>query len=309
VVANAIEMPRLRAEALAGLGFEPVEYPWTDDQANPAAAFEYARAVTSGAAAMAADSPVAGDALVVETALMRARVNLVDAEVARYRELGRDMGVVVGNVCRALGPGTSEREIAHTVSAAILGANARPIVVLIAGDNRIARFRHPVPTDAVWRKTLMVVVCAERHGLIVSLTRLISAGEIDATLRDRTAATARVFGRLLEHSREGATGAELFAAAARAYTEVGFAREEDKHHQGGASGYRTREWVAHPRSQEIVVPCQAFAWNPSITGTKIEDTALLVNGELELITQTPGWPTIEVTAGDQTLLAADVLRI
>ena len=42
VLANAIEMPRLLDEVLAGLDFEPVEYAWTDDQ-DPAHAVAAAR--------------------------------------------------------------------------------------------------------------------------------------------------------------------------------------------------------------------------------------------------------------------------
>jgi Xaa-Pro aminopeptidase len=296
VVANTIEMPRLQAEALAGLGFAPVEYPWTEDQANPAAALGYARAAIS-ATGLAADWPVAPNTVVVEQALMRARADLVDEEIARYRELGRDLGTSIGFVCRSLRPGLREREIANGVSAAICQTNARPIVILVAGDDRIARFRHPVPTDHAWRNTVMVVVCAERHGLVVALSRIVSAGPIDNALRDRTRSTARVFERLLGATRDGTSGAELFETAARAYEEVGFAGEEQRHHQGGAIGYRSREWVAHPRSEERVMPRQAFAWNPSITGAKIEDTVLLVNGEIEVITATPSWPTIEVGRG------------
>jgi Xaa-Pro aminopeptidase len=307
VVANAIEMPRLRSEALAGLGFEPVEYPWTDDQANPASALQYARAVTSGTAPIAADAPITRDTLGVETALMRARVHLVEEETARYRTLGRDIGLAVGEACRSLRPGSTEREIANVVAAAVYRADARPVVLLVGADERIARFRHPVATDHVWRKTVMVAVCAERHGLIASLSRLLNVGALDSTLRERTAATAQVFAKLLEASRSGNSGAQLFDVASRAYAEAGYPHEEEKHHQGGAIGYRTREWVAHPRSEEVVVPTQAFAWNPTITGTKVEDTALLVNGELDLITASPGWPTIELRDG--RLAAADVLAI
>ena len=304
-VANTIEMPRLQAEALAGLGFAPVEYPWTEDHANPAAALGYARAAISGTT-LAADWPLPQNTIVVEPALMRARVDLVDQELARYRGLGRDMGEAVGEVCRSLRPGSSEREVANTVASAIANADARAIVVLVAGDDRIARFRHPVPTGYIWRKTLMVVVCAERHGLVVALSRIISVGAVDQTLRDRTEATAGVFGRLLDATREGASGAELFAAAARAYAEAGYPGEEQKHHQGGCTGYRSREWVAHPKSTEIVMPRQAFAWNPSITGSKIEDTVLLVNGEIEVITASPSWPIIEV---GHRAAAADVLVV
>jgi len=72
--------------------------------------------------------------------------------------------------------------------------------------------------------------------------------------------------------------------------KAGFAGEEHLHHQGGASGYRTREWVAHPASSEQVQLNQAFAWNPSITGTKTEETSIALADRVEIITTTPDWP-------------------
>jgi len=307
-IANVIEMPRLQDEALRGLGFEPIAYPWTEDHANPATVADRARSLLPGSVTLAADWPLP-QVTVVEPALMRARVELVDEEIARYRDLGRDMGIALGTVCRTLRPGATERQIANIVAAAVHGTGARPIVMLVAADDRLSRYRHPVATDSVWRNTLMVVVCAERHGLIVALSRLISASKVDPTLVERTHATARVFARLLEATCQGATGTQLFAAAARAYEEAGFPAEEQRHHQGGAIGYRSREWLAHPRSEEIVCAREAFAWNPSITGTKVEDTVLLVDGELEVITGTPDWPSLPIRVRDQTVNAADIVTI
>jgi Xaa-Pro dipeptidase len=156
---------------------------------------------------------------------------------------------------------------------------------------------------------VLVAVCAERDGLVACLSRIVATRDAPADLEARTRATASVFARLLDRTRAGAIGAELFEAAADAYRAAGFAGEERLHHQGGATGYRAREWVAHPRSQEVVQARQAFAWNPSITGTKIEDTALVVDGRVELITSTPGWPSIEMSVQGGTLLATDVLRV
>jgi Xaa-Pro dipeptidase len=307
VLANAIEMPRLRNEVLAGLDFEPVEYAWTDDQ-DPAHAIAAARQIIGGTSPIGADWPLP-DTVPCEARIARARALLTTAELERYRALGNDCGMVVGDVCRRLRPGEDEREIAATVMLALTAVHARAIVLLVGADDRIARYRHPVPTATRWERAVLVAVCAERDGLIACLSRIVATREAPPDLEARTRATASVFGQLLEATQPGVTGAQLFDAAADAYRAAGFPGEERLHHQGGATGYRAREWVAHPRSQEVVQPRQAFAWNPSITGTKIEDTALVVDGRVELITSTPGWPSIDMSVQGRTLPAANVLRL
>jgi Xaa-Pro aminopeptidase len=307
VLANTIEMPRLRNEVLAGLEFEPVEYAWTDDQ-DPSHAVAAARKIAGGTSPIGADWPLP-DTTPSEGRIARVRALLTGAELDRYRALGHDCGMVVGDVCRRLRPGEDEREIAATVMLALTAIHARAIVLLVGADGRIGKYRHPVPTATQWKRTALVAVCAERDGLVACLSRIVATKEAPADLEARTRATASVFGRLLDATRPGATGAALFDVAADAYRAAQFPEEEKLHHQGGATGYRAREWVAHPRSQEIVQPRQAFAWNPSISGTKVEDTALVVDGRVELITSTPGWPSIEVSVQGGTLLAADVLRV
>src|SRR2546426_530403 len=221
VLANVIEMPRIMDEAVAGQGYEPVEFGWEDERSAPSF-------------------------LVV-----------------------------------------AKRVAAH---------------------DRIARYRHPVATERRWERTVMVIACAQRDGLVVSLTRIVSAGPVSDDLRRRTRATAGVMGRLLAATRSGATGRQLYDEAARAYAEEGFPGEQRKHHQGGACGYRTRDWVAHPASDDVVDAPQAFAWNPSITGTKVEETAIAHGDDdaVEVITSTPGWPAIPVDARGVTVEMPDV---
>jgi antitoxin VapB len=52
---------------------------------------------------------------------------------------------------------------------------------------------------------------------------------------------------------------------------------------------------------------QAFAWNPSVRGGKVEDTVLLHDGKLEWLTSTPGLPVVHTRAGDLTVPSAGVL--
>jgi Xaa-Pro dipeptidase len=306
VLANTIEMPRLLGEELAGLGYEPIEYPWTEDQ-DASRAVRAARSVLGEGVTLGADWPLP-ETTVVEPALARARALLTDGDITRYRALGREAGLMLGHVCRALTPGDHERDIARAIMDGALGLRARPIVTLVGSDDRLRHYRHPVPTAAAWKSVVMVALCAERDGLVVSLSRIVSAGGVP-DLDARTRATATVFGRLLEATRPAATAAHLYGVAAEAYAAAGFPGEELKHHQGGAIGYRAREWVAHPKSQEAVQARQAFAWNPTIAGTKIEDTALVIDERLEMLTTTPEWPLIVLGTHERPIHASDVWRL
>ena len=155
----------------------------------------------------------------------------------------------------------------------------------------------------------MIVVCARRHGLVASSSRIICAGDIPSDLQRRTESCAAVNAALYAGTVPGATGSQLYAAAAGAYAAQGFADEINKHHQGGACGYRTRDWVAHPDGTDIVHANQAFAWNPSITGTKTEETAILVDGSLEIITATTSFPTISTLVDGREYLSPGILSL
>ena len=294
VLSNAIEMPRMLEEVLAGFDYTPIEYPWLADQ-DPANAVRAAQGVLKSGATLAADWPLP-DTKGVEPLLMRARARLTDGEIARYRALGRDAGRALGAVCSTLEPGMTELEIARTVVDAAAEFDARAVVTLVGADERLRRYRHPVPTHVAWKHVVMVALCAERDGLIASLSRVVAAGP-DADLDARTRATASVFGRVLAATRPGVSAARLYDTIVTAYADAGHAGQELKHHQGGAIGYRAREWVAHPRSREVVEERQAFAWNPTVTGTKVEDTALVIGDRVEIITSSPDWPAIEIEGG------------
>jgi len=308
VLANRIEMPRLLDEALHGLQFDPCEFPWTAEHMENGVLMRTARTMLGSGAEIGADVPVEG-ARPMAAAIARSRVPLTVEEIDRYIRLGHDVGRRVGDLCSKLEPGLSEMEVAAQASSAMALLDARPVVTLVGADDRISNYRHPVPTQVRWRKRLLVGLCVEREGLVVALSRLVSGERVPEDLTRRTAAAADVFADLLSATRPGATGAQLFAAAATAYARHGFSGEEARHHQGGAIGYRPRDWIAHPASEEVVRTPQAFAWNPSVTGTKVEDTAIVSSDGVELITSSPGWPSTEKRVGRHTLAIPDVLRL
>jgi antitoxin VapB len=309
VLASRIEMQRLLIEELDGMGFEPIEFAWEEEKTSPTFLVDRAASLLEAHAALGSDLFVGSQAKTIESALARCRYQLTSSELERFRLLGRDTGETMSQLVRTLEPGETEREIARRAVDALGARGIHSVVTLVAADSRLEQFRHPVPTERRWERVVMVVVCALRGGLVASLTRIVCAGGVPDELQRRTHATARVNARLLDATRPGASGSELYNVAARAYAAEGFAGEERLHHQGGAAGYLTRDWVAHPACAEIVQASQAFAWNPSITGTKVEETCIAFAEGVEVITSTPDWPQIPVTIEGREYLSSDVLPL
>ncbi|HEX2644622.1 MAG TPA: M24 family metallopeptidase [Thermoanaerobaculia bacterium] len=313
LLANQIEMPRfLEEDGLEGRGFTPADFPWTAEPGDPGWRTTQVWKLLGAGARLGLDRvphPALGPVQGVGPEIARLRARLTPPEVERYRALGRDAGEALGEVCRGLRPGLSEDEIAGRLAAALLARGAVPVVLLVGSDARLERFRHPLPTAQSWERAVMVVACARRGGLIAALTRIVWAGPVPEEVRRRTRAAAEVNARLLAATRPGVTGDELFAVAARAYEELGFPGEEKRHHQGGPCGYQSRDWIAGPGSAETVVSPQAFAWNPSITGTKVEETWIVGEEGAERITGTAGWPVLEVESGGRTYPIPDVVSL
>ncbi len=308
VLANRIEMARIIAEELNGLEYEPIEFGWEAEKGKPSIIAQLARSVMTRDLPLASDLPIQ-DVRVIETTIARERYQLTAREVDRFRTFGQDAGKAIGDLARSLSPGLTEREVARRANDALAAIGADAVVTLVAADERIKRFRHPVPKNCGWENVLMIVVCGRRHGLIVSLTRIICAGPVPDELSRRTRAVAHVGAQLFAATRLGRTGRELYEVAATGYKGEGFPGEEQLHHQGGAAGYRTRDWVAHPDSVDEVQSNQAFAWNPSITGTKVEETIIAFEDHIELITTSPGWPSIPVEVDERAYAFPDVLSL
>ena len=309
LIANNIELHRMVAEELATRDFEPLEVSWQDEKASPDAVIRLAGSVLPHGAELAADIFPSNKLRPVESSIAQCRYQLTQPEIERFRSLGGDAGKALGRAASRITPGNSEIEIANAVRSELSHRGIYAVVTLVGADDRIEQYRHPVPTANIWNKNLLVAVCARREGLIVSLTRIVCAGEISPELHRRTEAAAAVNAALYSATIEGAKASGLYKIAADAYAAQGFAGEIDKHHQGGACGYRTRDWVAHPANDEFARLHQGFAWNPSITGTKTEETGVVTADGFEVVTATDGFPIISTVIEGREYFSPGILSL
>jgi antitoxin VapB len=291
------EAPRLHDEEFGDLDFEPVLFPWWANDTNAAAA-------KLAGGAIGSDAPGAGQSAVN---LYPLRQSLSEPEIARYRWLGAETAEATVEALEQVEPGLSEFDLEAITAAGLLRRGILPSVALYAVDDRIFKYKHAVPRGARLKQYGMLNLCSRKWGLAISITRFIHFGALPAELAVRFEAAAQVNAALLTATRVGATAAELFRVAQSAYAAAGFPGEERFHHQGGATGYGEREWVATPDGTETVVNNQAFAWNPSIRGGKVEDTVLLRDGVIENLTATPGLPTLKAEVQGSDYQATGVM--
>ena len=311
VLTTNIEEARIADEEIADLpGLAVAALPWYfNDSVLDAFLASTGAKGRSGRARFASDTNVPGSVPLPAT-FDRLTWSLLEPEAERYRALGRDAARAIEAACLAVRPGMSEWRIAAELDLQVRERGAYPIVNLVAVDDRIRRYRHPLPTKARFKRSAMLVLCAQRHGLVASCTRLVHVGKPGADLLRRHFAAVEVDVALNDATRIDAVADSIFARALAVYESLGFGDEWRLHHQGGAAGYAPRTWVAKPGCAETVLENQAFAWNPSVTGTKSEDTILATKDGPEFLTK-PGrdWPCITIKRSGRSYRRPDILSI
>lgn len=291
LVSNNIESPRMiHEEGLKNLGFSVETFPWHEDREN-----SIVRELAGGGP-LGSDIPFP-NAQVMAEEIARLRYSLTPEEVERYRWLGTHTAVAVEKTLMEAQPGEKESEVVGRLCQELWKDRIDPVGLMAAADDRIARYRHPIPTERRSEKFLMLSVNARKGGLIVCLTRFVHFGKAPQALRDRYGATVFVDCTFMVHTRPGMLAREVFQQGLDAYRERGFPDEWKLHHQGGSIGYQNRDYRVSPDTREVIQENQAFCWNPSITGTKSEDTILATSRGPDMITGPSIYPTLAMEVG------------
>jgi len=270
VLTTNIEGPRLSDEEFVGDGWDVQTHDWW-------------RAAKPPKGKLATDFPV--------DPFTELRAPLTDKELARVRDLGLYTAIALEQILKGfLKPGHTEQEIAGAISGIFRGWGASTPVLLVAADDRIAKYRHPIPTARKIEKTVMVAVCPRRYGLMVAVTRLAHFGKaLPPALRKRHDAVCGIDSAFHAATAPGQRWCDILEVGRQAYCDAGFKDEWTRHHQGGPMGYEGRDYMATPAETRRLVKNQLVGWNPSIAGTKSEDTILSTG---EVLTAARNWPMV-----------------
>jgi antitoxin VapB len=166
----------------------------------------------------------------------------------------------------------------------------------VAGQDRVHKFRHPLPTDAVVGNRVSASICAKRKGLIASVTRIVTFGQVTDQMVSDYTSIFKVEAALLDATVVGKPFSDPINAAIAAYPSNGFDADEwTKHHQGGPTGFLPRDWPANQNSARLIADNQPIAWNPTGKGWKAEDTIVATDSGVKILTNDPEWPVRELS--------------
>jgi Xaa-Pro aminopeptidase len=302
VISNNIEAPRMiEEEGLEKQGFVIKTFPWFEDQE------------VSIVKELLGEGPLGSDGLFPNAQMMaediaRLRYSFTPDEQKRYRWLGKRVSIALEKTMMKTKRGEKESSVVGRLSKELWKDRIDPVTLMSAADDRISNFRHPIPTEKKIEKYLMVSVNARKWGLIVSLTRFVHFGKLPEELRKKYEANVFIDCTMMAHTRPGIPAKEVLQKGMDAYREKGYPEEWKLHHQGGSIGYTGRDYRVNFKTPDIIQENQAFTWNPSITGTKSEDTILATPKGPEMITHPILYPTLSLSVAGISFIRPDVLE-
>jgi antitoxin VapB len=293
LVSHSMDGQRFIDEQVPGQGYELVTSFW--HQASPE---QKVLTLTRGMA-VGADFPLEG-AQQYGKEIVDLHYPLSDLDLERCRWIGQTANRVLTKVARELEPGMTEQEVAAQLlyEYALTGMT---IDVLIVGfDDRVRRYRHPLPTGNRLQRYALLHPAARRWGLHANITRLVHFGQPPSDIRRAIDGTATIGGHIAKMLAPGLPFADILAEQIRLYRVLGYSGEWMYHFQGGITGYTLADAVRCRDPEARVVERQAYDFFITVTGAKFEEFTLLTESGPELASAGPGWPmrTIPMSNGD-----------
>lgn len=244
---------------------------------------------------------------VVDSDLLHLRSSLSESEITRYKWLCQKAANAVEETCKEISPGQTEYEIAGLLSKKVLDKGINVNVALVATDDRIYQYRHPIPTTKPLEKHAMVVLCAEYGGLVANVTRLVHFGPLPEDLENNSEKVARIDSIMNASTKPGITIGEIVSRGIQQYEQEGNPDDWKLLHQGGLTGYSSREFLATPTTKMKVERNHVYAWNPALPGVKSEDTILITDNGFEFLTHTGDWVYQVINVGNEEFVRPSIL--
>jgi len=301
-LANRIEASRnMEEEGLEDLGFSLLDYEWY--QGNELDCVKKVVPINE----IGCDIPLEGIRFIGDD-INHLRYSLTPPEIERYLWLGEKTSEAVESILQEVNPGDTEAEITGELTRLLWKHRIDQVGFQAAADDRVYKYRHPIPTERPIEKYVMLCVMSRKWGLHTTITRLLSFTELSKEHRKQYEDNVFIECSMIAATRPGKKTGDIFEKARELYGTLGYKDEWKLHHQGGAMGYDIRDSICNAESTELVQENQCFCWNPSISGTKSEDGFIAQKDGFVFITKPVTFPTLKIQAGGIEFTRPNILE-
>lgn len=279
-ITNVVEAPRLIAEEFpAEISVQTV--PWSQGR-DPL--------LPSGS--KVGSDQFGGDRIDLGLEIEIIRGSLIETDIARFKEICSTAAIALGNAMKEVKSSDREIDVAALITSSLWRSNLEIAFLGVAGQERVTKFRHPLPTSSPIGDRVSASICAKHKGLITSITRIVSFGKLSQEELNGYESIFKVEAAMFDATVVGQPFSDPINAAIAAYPLNGFDKDEwQNHHQGGPTGFLPRDWPANQGTTRLIAQNQPIAWNPTGKGWKAEDTILATKSGVELLSNDPNWPT------------------
>ncbi len=290
--ARSMDSDRIMDEELCGLPIRQITLKWyEDDPVRAAAAF-----IPGGK--IAADIRAEGTVYQLPE-LQRLHIPYTGREIERYHYVGSRCDYLFTETARQIRPGMTEQEIAALLCSNFEREGMVPKVLLVGSDERIAAYRHPLPSGKKVAKTVLLHVASDCFGMHGNITRMISFGEIPRQLYNDYELLCRCQAHTFAMLRPGVRYQEILAVRKKLLAAAGKEFETDLHFPGAVTGYQ----VGGPEpiiNNESVQDTMCYDWFITVTGAKTEELAMARPDGARVLSAAGWWPVKEYQVGDYT---------
>lgn len=301
-ITNNIEGPRMREEErLEEMGFELLEGIWHDS------GFEQAQIEN-----ICKGQPVGYDygsmGTDISSLIQKQRFSLTPEEIKRYLEGGKKASRLIEETAASIRPGNTEWCVTAKMAEKAREEGLEIVSLFCGSDERISSYRHAIATKKEIRDRVQLGGNVRYKGLVLCCTRYVNFVPVSRELKKQYLDNVRIDCTMIENSIPGKSLQVPFLAGKHTYEELGYKEEFNKHHQGGPIGYVPRDYRVDFSHRDIIAENQAFCWNPSITGTKSEDTIIATSDGPVFVTGPFLFPTVELEVNGRRYVRPDILE-
>lgn len=285
LIAQTMDVDRIYDDEMYGLDVEKVALKWNEDSRE-----EKAISMVWGQR-IAADVEMEG-ADFKRDEIFALHLPYTAWEVERYEEVGKLTDEILKNVVDGIKQGQTEQQIAGAMLFEYAKHYSVPKVLLVGSDERIVKYRHPVPSDKKVEKTVLIHAATDIYGMHTNVTRMLCFGEPPKKLKKDYDLLNTLLASACSLLKPGENLATIIEERQNILEEAGCGHEFFNHYPGAQTGY----WFGSADAivnNEIIKETQCFDWFITVTGAKVEELVMAAPQGGTVLSATGIWPVKE----------------